>query len=172
MESLYLIYLSVVRDRWRVVLRMVLKICHLRNCQLLERKSTPWNYTKRPRENRCATWRHTQHVPEHVGGRQGHTERLQQCLLVSKQGSFSDILQEQYRSSPFQDWGSATWVLKAVLSSDRLHAHKALFYSPWHESWTSVGPVLGAALRSGRWQRVLKQSTCRTDRRGVGVQEG
>ena len=70
---------------------------------------------KRPRENRCTTWRHTQHIPEHAEGPQVHTERLQQCLLLSKKVLFSDILQEPFRFPPIQDWDSATWgLLKAV----------------------------------------------------------
>ena len=115
-EGVDWIYLSVVSDGWRAVVSMVMKVGHLSKCQLLERKSTPWIYTKRPCKNRCTTWRHTQQVPEHAGGRQEHTERLQQCLPVSKKGWFSDILQEPLRSPPIQDWDSATWgVLEAVL---------------------------------------------------------
>ena len=92
-----------------------MELGHLSNCQLLVRNSTPWRYMKW-RENRCKTWRHTQNVPEHVAGRQEHTERLQQCLLVSEKGSFPEILQEPFRSPPIQDWDSATWgALEAVL---------------------------------------------------------
>jgi len=95
---------------------MVMELGHHSNCQLLVRNSAPWSYMKLLWENRCTTWRHTQHVPEHAGGLQGHTERLQQCLLVSEQGSFSNILQESLLSPPIQDWDSATWLmLEAVL---------------------------------------------------------
>jgi len=108
MEDLAWIYLAVVRDRWRVVVSMVMKLGHLSNCQLIEPNSDPWSYLTLPWENRCRTWRHTQHAPEHAEGLPGHTERLQQCLLVSKQDSFSEILQEAFRSPPIQDWYSAT----------------------------------------------------------------
>jgi len=117
MEDLDWIYLAVVRDRWRAVVSMIMRLDHLSNWQLLDRNSPPWIYMTRSSGNRCRTWRHTQHVPEHVEVLQGRTERLQQCLLVSMLDFFSEILQEPFRSPPFLDWYSATWgMLNAMLN--------------------------------------------------------
>ena len=102
-EGLEWSYVAVFGDTWRADVCMVMKLGHLSNCNLLDRNSAPRSY-----ENRCRTWRHTQHVPEHVEALQGRTERLQQCLLVSKQDSFSEILQGAFRSPPILDWDSAT----------------------------------------------------------------
>ena len=114
----------MVRDRWRAVVGMVMKLGHLSNCQLLDRKFAPWIYMKRPWEFSCKTWRHTQHPPEHAVGRQAHTERPQQCLLVAKKDPFSDILQEPFRSPPIQDWYSVTrGMLNTILNLLRPVAH-------------------------------------------------
>jgi len=92
MEDVHWTYLAVVRDTWRDFVCMVMKLGHLSNFHLQKRKSAPWSYMTRPCENRCRTWRHTQHIPEHVEVLQGRTEGLQQCLLVSKQDFFQIIL--------------------------------------------------------------------------------
>jgi len=42
MEGVDWVYLAVVRDRWMALVGMVMKLDHLRNCQLPERKSAPW----------------------------------------------------------------------------------------------------------------------------------
>ena len=76
-------------------------------------------------ENSSKTWRHTQQIPEHVEGHQEHTERPQQCLPVANKDTFSEILEEAFRSRPIQDWYSATrGMLKAILNRLRQRACK------------------------------------------------
>lgn len=104
------------RDILLAVVSMVMKRGHL-NCQLLQQKSALCSYTTWPWKYRCKTWRHAQHVPEHVAGRQGHTRRYQQCPQVSNKDSLSGIFRVASRFPPVQDWDSATTrMLTAILS--------------------------------------------------------
>ena len=126
-------------------------------------------------ENSCKICRHTKHLPEHVEGRQGHTERPQQSLLFANKGSFSE--NSSGAISVSTNPGLILCNKRNVESNielataESLQARRALLYWPWHEYWTSVWPVLGAALRSERWRRVLMHRTCWVLRKVVSVQQ-
>ena len=55
MDGIDWIYLPVVRDRWRAVVRRVMKLGHLSNSQLLKHNSAQWIYMKLSWENHCGT---------------------------------------------------------------------------------------------------------------------
>ena len=130
---------------------------------------------KWPWVNSCKTWRLTQHIPERMEGRQVHTERPQQSLLVANKDFFfrisSGAISVSTNPGLIQCNKRNVECNIELATAESLQARRALLYSPWHEYWTSVWPVLGAALRSERWRRVLMHRTCWILRRVLSVQQ-